>query len=78
MKFKKIKRFLMGAQDVVEVNIEYINKSNEIIYYRNNEIYKLIYAKTKYDDYPVIGVYGYNADGNNGISIVLRCLEVDK
>ena len=79
MKFKKIKRFLMTDQDVIEINIRHIgNKSGEVLYYRNNEIYQLLYTKTEYDDYPVKTVYGYNAEGYNGIAVELRCLEEDK
>ena len=78
MKFKKMKRFLMTEQDVIEIGIKYINKPTEVLYYRNNEIYQLLYAKTKFDDYPVNTVYGYNAEGYNGIAVELRCLEVDK
>lgn len=77
MKFKKIKRFLMTEQDVIEISIKYINKPSEVKYYRNNDIYKLIYARTEYDNYPVSAVYGYNAEGYNGISVELKCLEVD-
>lgn len=78
MKFKKMKRFLMTEQDVIEIGIKYINKPTEVLYYRNNEIYQLLYAKTKFDDYPVNTVYGYNAEDYNGIAVELRCLEVDK
>lgn len=78
MKFKKMKRFLMPTQDVIEINIKYINKPNEVVYFRNSEIYKLLYAKTRYDEYPVSCVYGYDAEGYNGLSVELRCLEVDK
>ena len=78
MKFKKMKRFLMTEQDVIEIGIKYINKPTEVLYYRNNEIYQLLYAKTKFDDYPVNTVYGYNAEGYNGIAVELRCLEEDK
>lgn len=78
MKFKKIKRFLMTGQDVIEINIEYINKPNEIVYFRNNEIYKLVYSKTKYDNYQVNSIFGFNADGYNAISIRLIYLEEDK
>lgn len=80
MKFKKMKRFLRPNQDVIEINIRHIYKAGEVTYYRNEEIYKLLYTKTKYDDYPVIAVYGYNVEGYNGIAVELRCLdlEVDK
>ena len=78
MKFKKMKRFLMTEQDVIEIGIKYINKPTEVLYYRNNEIYQLLYAKTKFDDYPVNTVYGYNAEGYNGIAVELRCMEEDK
>ena len=78
MKFKKIKRFLMTEQDVIEISIKNINKPSEIVYFRNNEIYKLVYTKTRFDDYPVSTVFGYNAEGYNGIAIELRCLEEDK
>ena len=78
MKFKKMKRFLMTEQDVIEIGIKYINKPTEVLYYRNNEIYQLLYAKTKFDDYPVNTVYGYNAEGYNGRAVELRCLEEDK
>lgn len=78
MKFKKIKRFLMTGQDIIEINIEYINKPNEIVYFRNNEIYKLVYSKTKYDNYQVNSIFGFNIDGDNGISIRLIYLEEDK
>ena len=78
MKFKKMKRFLMTEQDVIEIGIKYINKPTEVLYYRNNEIDQLLYAKTKFDDYPVKTVYGYNAEGYNGIAVELRCLEEDK
>lgn len=79
MKFKKIKRFLMTEQDVIEISIKYINKPTEVEYYRSKvEIYKLIYTKTMYDDYPVKSIFGYNAEGYNGIAVELRCLEEDK
>ena len=78
MKFKKMKRFLLTEQDVIEIGIKYINKPTEVLYYRSNEIYQLLYAKTKFDDYPVNTVYGYNAEGYNGIAVELRCLEEDK
>ena len=68
----------MTEQDVIEIGIKYINKPTEVLYYRNNEIYQLLYAKTKFDDYSVNTVYGYNAEGYNGIAVELRCLEVDK
>ncbi len=80
MKFKKMKRFIRPNQDVIEINIRYIHKAGEVTYYRNEEIYKLLYTKTKYDYYPVIAVYGYNHEGYNGLAVELRCLdlEVDK
>ena len=78
MKFKKIKRFLTTDQDVIELNVEHINTPNEIVYFRNSEIYKLVYSKTKYDNYQVNSIFGFNTDGYNGISIRLIYLEEDK
>lgn len=78
MKFKKIKRCLMTEQDVIEIIIKNINKPSEIVYFRANEIYKLVYTKTRFDNYPVNTVFGYNAEGYNGIAVELRCLEEDK
>lgn len=78
MKFKKLKRILRPNQDVIEISIRHIYKTGEVTYYRNEEIYKLLYTKTRYDDYPVIAVYGYDAEGYNGLAVELRCLEVDK
>ena len=78
MKFKKIKRFLTTEQDVIELKVKHINTPNEVIYFKNDVIYRLIYSNTKYDNYTVNSIFGFNAEGYNGISVELLCLEEDK